>query len=103
MLIFRFLINIRGVLESVKNDAPYDALFLCEMVNILIALKSKNPANHLICRVLVLFDIVFCDPAGIRTQDPYIKSVLLYQLSYGILSVFESDAKVEFLLIYAKL
>jgi hypothetical protein len=27
------------------------------------------------------------DPAGIRTQDPYIKSVLLYQLSYGILSI----------------
>jgi hypothetical protein len=27
----------------------------------------------------------YCDPAGIRTQDPYIKSVLLYQLSYGIL------------------
>ena len=26
----------------------------------------------------------FCDPAGIRTQDPYIKSVLLYQLSYRI-------------------
>ena len=26
----------------------------------------------------------FCDPAGIRTQGPYIKSVLLYQLSYGI-------------------
>ena len=24
------------------------------------------------------------DPAGIRTQDPYIKSVMLYQLSYGI-------------------
>ena len=24
------------------------------------------------------------DPAGIRTQDPYIKSVLLYQLSYRI-------------------
>jgi|GEM_PF-2679647 hypothetical protein len=34
-----------------------------------------------------------CDPAGIRTQDPYIKSVLLYQLSYGISkdSKFESD------------
>gem|GEM_PF-1250926 len=44
----------------------------------------------------------FCDPAGIRTQDPYIKSVLLYQLSYGILSVFESDAKVEFLSICSK-
>jgi hypothetical protein len=26
-----------------------------------------------------------CDPAGTRTQDPYIKSVLLYQLSYQIL------------------
>ena len=26
----------------------------------------------------------FCDPAGIRTQDPNIKSVMLYQLSYGI-------------------
>jgi hypothetical protein len=26
----------------------------------------------------------FCDSAGIRTQDPYIKSVLLYQLSYRI-------------------
>jgi hypothetical protein len=28
----------------------------------------------------------FSDPAGIRTQDPYIKSVLLYQLSYRISS-----------------
>ena len=26
----------------------------------------------------------FRDPAGIRTQDHYIKSVMLYQLSYGI-------------------
>ena|GEM_PF-2596931 len=26
-----------------------------------------------------------CEPAGIRTQDPYIKSVMLYQLSYGFL------------------
>ena len=30
------------------------------------------------------------DPAGIRTQDPYIKSVLLYQLSYGILCFFRN-------------
>ena len=28
---------------------------------------------------------ILSDPAGIRTQDPYIKSVLLYQLSYGII------------------
>ena len=27
----------------------------------------------------------FCDPAGTRTQGPYIKSVLLYQLSYEII------------------
>ena len=25
----------------------------------------------------------FCDPAGARTQDPNIKSVVLYLLSYG--------------------
>ena len=30
-----------------------------------------------------------CDPAGARTQDPNIKSVVLYQLSYGI-----SDTKM---------
>jgi len=28
---------------------------------------------------------ILSDPAGIRTQDPYIKSVMLYQLSYGII------------------
>jgi hypothetical protein len=28
------------------------------------------------------------DPAGIRTQDHYIKSVMLYQLSYGIKVLF---------------
>jgi hypothetical protein len=38
----------------------------------------KKPPNE----AVVLF--YFGDPAGIRTQDPYIKSVLLYQLSYGI-------------------
>ena len=30
------------------------------------------------------FGLVFRDPAGARTQDPNIKSVVLYQLSYGI-------------------
>ena len=29
-----------------------------------------------------------CDPAGTRTQDPYIKSVLLYRLSYRIVFCF---------------
>ena len=35
--------------------------------------------------MLVLsFRLLLSDPAGTRTQDPYIKSVLLYQLSYQI-------------------
>ena len=29
--------------------------------------------------------VFFSDPAGVRTQDPNIKSVVLYQLSYGII------------------
>jgi hypothetical protein len=29
------------------------------------------------------------DPAGIRTQDPIIKSDVLYQLSYGIIVAFK--------------
>ena len=33
------------------------------------------------------FDLAFCDSAGTRTQDPYIKSVLLYQLSYEIATI----------------
>ena len=28
--------------------------------------------------------MLFCDPAEARTQDPQIKSLLLYQLSYGV-------------------
>ena len=53
---------------------------------------KKKPANHLICRLLRSFDTIFCDPAGIRTQDHYIKSVMLYQLSYGIVP-FLKDCK----------
>ncbi len=34
----------------------------------------------------------FSDPAGTRTQDPNIKSVMLYQLSYGINLIFENEA-----------
>ena len=32
------------------------------------------------------------DPAGIRTQGPYIKSVMLYQLSYGIMHLKSLNA-----------
>ena len=43
---------------------------------------NKKPLKH---NVRAVFYFVFCDPAGTRTQDPYIKSVMLYQLSYGII------------------
>jgi hypothetical protein len=46
--------------------------------------KNKKPSETLRLRGFDMFWLTFCDPAGIRTQDPYIKSVLLYQLSYGI-------------------
>ena len=38
---------------------------------------------------------VLRDPAGARTQDPNIKSVVLYQLSYGI-SVCQSEFTFRF-------
>ena len=38
---------------------------------------------------------VLRDPAGARTQDPNIKSVVLYQLSYGI-SVCQSEITFRF-------
>ena len=51
----------------------------------------------------------FRDPAGIRTQDPYIKSVMLYQLSYGIICNFTcipmfdfGSANIEALFYFAK-
>ena len=31
------------------------------------------------------------DPAGVRTQDPMIKSHVLYQLSYGIMCYFRTQ------------
>ncbi len=48
--------------------------------------RTKQKTLQATCRV--------CDPAGIRTQGPYIKSVLLYQLSYRILQkpLFVFDA-----------
>ncbi len=40
------------------------------------------------------------DPAGARTQDPNIKSVVLYQLSYGIPR--NENAKVNLFFQFAK-
>lgn len=59
--------------------------------------EPYNTLEHLLIRKLLkprmgkgiiqkkdILSYTLCDPAGTRTQDPYIKSVLLYQLSYGI-------------------
>ena len=35
------------------------------------------------------FGCILCDPGGARTLDPLIKSQLLYQLSYGVVSALE--------------
>ena len=41
-----------------------------------------------------MLEFPFCDPGEARTLDPMIKSHLLYQLSYGVSSLFVSGAKV---------
>ena len=54
-------------------------------------MQKKRP-NHLIYDTASFFIrfanagilFAFCDPAGTRTQDPNIKSVMLYRLSYEI-------------------
>ena len=43
------------------------------------------------------------EPAGTRTQGPYIKSVLLYQLSYEFIPLrFNGSAKIGSFVIQAK-
>ncbi len=57
--------------------------------------KKTKPLLTWRLQGFIRFDIESCDPAGIRTQDHYIKSVMLYQLSYGIIPFFVGIAKVE--------
>ena len=57
--------------------------------------KSKTRLKSKISAGFVWIWYSICDPAGIRTQDPYIKSVMLYQLSYGIIPFFKEGAKIE--------
>ncbi len=56
----------------------FDPLAFSPHADVPISWDTKKP--------LSLQTEAFSDPAGIRTQDPYIKSVLLYQLSYRISS-----------------
>lgn len=68
-------------LSEVKKQQARCAVFSFFLrnakINLAFASKRKSPFGG-----LVAFS---SDPAGIRTQDPYIKSVMLYQLSYEIL------------------
>jgi hypothetical protein len=50
--------------------------------------KRKQSEETVFLRLFALLtpsSLRVCEPAGIRTQDPYIKSVMLYQLSYGFI------------------
>ena len=46
-------------------------------------------------KAIFLKKIAFREPAGARTQDPNIKSVVLYLLSYGF-SVCRSESRFRF-------
>lgn len=53
--------------------------------------KSEESSSLFFCngyktKKVVISDNLFCDPVGIRTQDPIIKSDVLYQLSYRIIA-----------------
>jgi hypothetical protein len=41
----------------------------------------------------------FCDPVGTRTQDPIIKSDVLYQLSYEIIPLFKTERGAKIIII----
>ena len=56
--------------------------------------KRKNLDFLLKIKVLLIFASFASDPAGARTQDPIIKSDVLYLLSYGIsLLLYQSECK----------
>jgi hypothetical protein len=63
-------------------------LFFCAFANTFATLrKTTKPSTYV--------EGLLCDPVGTRTQGPYIKSVLLYQLSYEISHrSLERDAKI---------
>ena len=58
-------------------DVPIDVLYIITKKWLLGGVKHEK-------RTCVRFSVFKSDPAGTRTQGPYIKSVLLYQLSYEI-------------------
>lgn len=45
----------------------------------------QNPVNQLDYRILISDGFLKSDLAGARTRDPFIKSEMLYQLSYQVI------------------
>ena len=76
---------VLGEFHEIKNNAPNDAHFICGLLHILIYSVKEKTLQTLCFQGFIRFDVESGDPAGIRTQDHYIKSVMLYQLSYGII------------------
>ena len=63
------------------------------MAKIMARRKQKTP-NYRYSKELV---VVSCDPNRIRTCGHLIKSQVLYQLSYGIISIFDTGRIVHLL------
>ena len=81
---------MQAVMHWLQKYAVHD-LKLASLDIVLTYFSSpKNKNNPLIVRATIsistkkatTFVIAFRDPAGTRTQDPNIKSVVLYRLSY---------------------
>ena len=60
------------------KNGPYG---ICRHISLKLCLENKKRMKNKPFFILFLF---IRDPAGIRTQDPIIKSDVLYQLSYRV-------------------
>ena len=101
-----FLLRINEVLFSFFNGFFFDFFPAHNYINwahkiftkslscfdfVWYAQEQKNRPSIKTWAVLRDFNKSLSDPAGIRTQDPYIKSVMLYQLSYGIIHFLQES------------
>jgi hypothetical protein len=90
-----FAVNYFRLCISVKykiNLRPSQHLCQIILLNLLNIIQIS--LQIIDCQLIVK---IFCDPAGIRTQDPYIKSVMLYQLSYGIIFFWECKNTLKYI------
>ena len=63
--------------RHIKNFTPQTAR-ICRFLRFQ---DKKISLKRLIFSDIPHFEVLSCDPPGARTQDPNIKSVVLYQLS----------------------